>query len=200
MLNEKMASMLKPLLESQSYIAGCETFSDQHIDINLDNFRKCGIMLDRGDISRWCGYITGIMPEVYKPWLEVEPDETYNRSIVVSRSARYRNPTFDYAFLNQYEDIYFIGVHSEFEDIKASVKNIKWVEVDTFLDMAQVIKGSKVFIGNQSFPFAVAEALKVPRVLEMCVFTPNVIPQGPNGYDVYFQDHFESLTNSLMNG
>ena len=43
------------------------------------------------------------------------------------------------------------------------------------LDLAQTIAGCKFFIGNQSFSFAVAEAIKVKRVLEVCYETPNVI-------------------------
>jgi hypothetical protein len=199
MLNKEIAAMLQPLLVAQPYIESCDIFINQTIDINLDNFRKIGLMLDRGDISRWCGYITGVVPDVYKPWLEVEPDDRYNKAIVINRSSRYRNPNLDYAFLRRYGQIYFIGIRSEYDDIKAFIPNIKWIEVDHFLQLAQIIRGCDVFIGNQSFPFSVAEALKVPRVLEMCVFTPNVIPQGEHGHDVYFQSHFESTVKSLTN-
>jgi hypothetical protein len=197
MLNEKMANMLKPLLEAQPYIEVCTTYEGQLLDIDLDNFRKIGLLLDRGDISRWCSYITGITPDLYQPWLEVEPDERYSSSIVVARSERYRNPNLDFSFLANYEQVFFVGIKSEYEDIKKHVPNIEWVEVDNFLQLAMVIKGSKAFVGNQSFPFSIAEGLKVPRILEMCVFTPNVIPQGVNGYDIYFQNHFESLVDSL---
>jgi hypothetical protein len=44
------------------------------------------------------------------------------------------------------------------------------------------IRGSKLFVGNQSFPYSLAEAMKHPRVLEVCPICPNCCPQGPNGY------------------
>ncbi|HEY0055613.1 MAG TPA: hypothetical protein VGB63_09675 [Pedobacter sp.] len=197
MLNEKMIAMLTPLLESQEYIEKCEVYYDQVIDIDLDGFRKAGILLDRGDIGRWCGYTIGINPDLYIPWLSVEPDIAFNGSIVISRSERYRNSCIDYSFIAKYEKVFFVGVKAEYDDLKKLLPTIKWIELQDFLKLAQIIAGCKLFIGNQSFPFSIAEGLKVPRVLETYAFSPNVVPQGPNGYDFYFQNHFEDLVSSL---
>jgi len=65
--------------------------------------------------------------------------------------------------------------------------------------MAQVIASCKLFIGNQSFPYSIAEALKTKRLLEVYYQAPNVIPNGPNGYDFYFQDHFKYLVDAMLN-
>ena len=51
-----------------------------------------------------------------------------------------------------------------------------------------------MFIGNLSFGYALAEALKVPRLLESGPNFPLVYPNGKNGYDFYFQSHFERFS------
>ena len=61
---------------------------------------------------------------------------------------------------------------------------------------------SKFFIGNQSIAFPMAEALKVPRLLEAEPLFPVVQPVGKNAYDFYFQSHFENhhhITSYLHN-
>jgi hypothetical protein len=129
MLNEKMAEMLIALLSPQSYIDVCEVYANQIIDIDLDYFRSGGIPLDKGNIARWCSYLTGINPELWKPWLIVEPDTTYANTIVIARSERYRNYTINYKFLNSYKNIVFIGVESEYKYIKKTIQHIQWVKV-----------------------------------------------------------------------
>lgn len=197
MLNERMAEMLMALLRPQPYFDLVEIHTDQTIDIDLDYFRAGGIPLDKGNIARWCSYLTGINPELWKPWVTVEPDKTYTDTIVMARSERYRNYTINYKFLNDYKNIVFIGVESEYKDIKKTIPHIRWVQVDDFMQMARIIAGSKFFIGNQSFPFSIAESMKVPRILETSFEVINVVPEGENGYDFFFQEHLESIVRML---
>jgi hypothetical protein len=197
MLNEKMASMLIELLQPQHYIHLCKIHTDEIIDIDMDYFRAGGIPLDKGNIARWCSYLTGINPILWKPWVTVEPNKDYADTIVMARSERYRNYTINYKFLNAYKDIAFIGVESEYKDIRKTIPHIRWVQVEDFMQMAQIIGGSKFFIGNQSFPFSIAESLKVPRILETSFEVINVVPEGENGFDFFFQEHLESLVNML---
>ncbi|MDB4924353.1 hypothetical protein [Mucilaginibacter sp.] len=197
MLNQKMIDMLVPLIKSQPYINECEASSDKPIDIDLDYFRSGFVPQDKGNIAHWCAYITGVNPPLWKKWLTVEPDHTYKDTIILARSERYRNIMIDHKFLNKYDNMIFIGVESEYNDIIKTMPNIKWVKVDDFLQMAKMIAGCKLFIGNQSFPFSIAEALKVPRILEVSFDVINVVPEGEGGYDFFFQDHFETLVEKL---
>ena len=59
--------------------------------------------------------------------------------------------------------------------------------------MASIIKSSKFFLGNLCFAYSIAEALKVPRILETCPDFPVVFPCGENAFDFYHQNHFENL-------
>jgi hypothetical protein len=197
MLNQKMADMLFPLIRPQEYINSVEVYTDQVIDIDLDYFRSGFIPMNTGNIARWCGYITGVSPDLWKKWLNVQPDVTYAENIIIARSGRYHNETIDYSFINKYNNLKFIGVKSEYEEIRQFIPKIEWVEIESFLQMAQIIAGCKFFIGNQSFPYSVAEALKVPRILEVAFDVINVVPEGENGNDFFLQDHFEWLVKSL---
>jgi hypothetical protein len=197
MLNEKMVNLLSPLINAQDYIAKCEIYNGQQIHVDLDFFRAKLFSLDNTNIARWCGYITGVTPALWQSWLTVEPDTTYADTIILARSERYRNSFVDYSFLKKYTNLVFIGVEAEYDDMRKNIPELKWVQVDDFLKLAQIIAGCKLFIGNQSFPFSIAEALKVPRILEIYYHTANVIPEGPNAHDFFFQEHLESLVGEL---
>ncbi|GAA4334363.1 hypothetical protein GCM10023149_41680 [Mucilaginibacter gynuensis] len=197
MLNEKMAEMLFALLRQQPYLAACEIYDGQAIDIDLDGIRTPLFPTDKGNIARWCSYITGANPELWKQWLFVDPDASYADTIIVARSERYRNILIDHSFLNKYKNLVFVGVESEYHDIKKQLPHIKWVPVTNFLELARMIAGCKFFIGNQSFPFSIAEGLKIPRILESSFDVINVVPEGDNAYDFLFQEHFESLVEAL---
>ena len=67
------------------------------------------------------------------------------------------------------------------------------------LEMAEIIKSSKFFLGNLSLGYSIAEGLKVPRLLEACPEFPAAQPHGKNAYNFYFQKNFENLFNYLNN-
>ncbi len=200
MFNQNMADMISPLISEQGYITSCGVYTDQKIHIDLDYFRAGLISQSRGNIARWCGYITGVSPVLYKSWLTVAPDTSYANSILVARSGRYQNRSIDYTILNKYENLVFLGIESEYNDMRRYLPKICWQPVDDFLQMARIIAGCKFFIGNQSFPYAIAEGLKVPRLLEVSFEVINVVPEGENANDFFFQEHFEWLVDNFAKG
>ena len=67
----------------------------------------------------------------------------------------------------------YLGFEKEFEYFKYTYPHFEGVprrEVQSVLEMAQVIAGADLFIGNQGLPHALAEALKKPLINE--VFRP----------------------------
>jgi hypothetical protein len=197
--NEGMATMLKPLLLFQPEIGTCEIYKDQNIDYDLDVFRSYTFLQDRGSISRWYFYVFGISAPLYNPWLVAPKDLSVNDCIIIARSKRYRNPLIDYSFFRKYPNIIFIGIEEEYDDIKLMIPSIKWRKVVDFLEMASLINSCKFFVGNQSFPFSLAEALKVNRILEVYYKIPNVIVEGAGANDFMYQPQFESLVERLYN-
>ena len=60
---------------------------------------------------------------------------------------------------------------------------MRYIEVKDALEMARIIRSAKFFLGNQTFAFALAEAMKIPRALEVFEPIPNVLPQGKGAND-----------------
>jgi len=135
-------------------------------------------------------------------------NETYPiGQIVINRTARYRNPYISYHFLKNHTNrIVFIGTKDECDSFckewglgDESGNYIYRLAVNDFYKVAQAIKGCKFFIGNQSLAWHIADAMKVPRILEVCVEYPNTFPTGPNGYSFVKQGALEYRFNKLLN-
>jgi hypothetical protein len=199
MLNEGVYTRLEPLLTSQSYINALHKYSNENIDYDFDLIRSYPIMHNAGSIARWYFYFFATNANLGNPWLYVTADTTYANHIVLARSFRYRQPLINYRFLQKYSNIVFIGLEDEYADMKLQIPNLKYQPVNNFLELAQIIAGSKLFIGNQSFPFSLAEALKVKRILEVYIPCPNVVVEGENGFDFIYQPQFEKLVENCMN-
>jgi hypothetical protein len=197
-LNQKMYDMLEPLLSRQEYINELAVYEGGAVDYDLDVTRDAPFRTDRLGICRWYFYVFGITCDLSQPWLKVDPDPSFKNRIVVARSKRYRNLTFSYKFLEQYGAPVFVGLADEYEDFRSQVPQSEWVEVKDFYQLARIIAGSRLFIGNQSFPYSIAEGLKVPRVLELDPGMPNVVPAGEHGYDVLYQRQFEAIIRRFI--
>ena len=118
--------------------------------------------------------------------MDVEPHEKIKNRIVLHRTFRHRNQFINYKFLSDYKNLIFIGTNDEYLDLKKDVKNLEIYVCKDYLDMARVIKSSKFFIGNQSVAYPMAEAMKVPRILEAEPNFPVVQPIGQNAFDFYY--------------
>jgi len=197
-LPEKVIEMLRPLLLSQNYINKVEKFTkDTQVDFDLDLFRGTSQNLAAGSISHWYFPMFGVSYDISEPWISLEQTKK-NEYIIISRSSRYNNESLDYGFLSKYPKLGFVGIESEYSEIKKSVPRIEYFRVRDFLELALVINSSILFIGNQSFPYSIAEAMKVPRLLEQCLYAPNVIPVGGYSHPIVFQKQFEFIVGNYM--
>ena len=192
------AEALLPLLNSQSYCQA-EHYKSGKVDVDLDFFRRSCIPLDRSEMRRWYSFVFDVWPDLSQPCLEVEPNLDYQHSVVCNRTTRYRNELIDYKFLQDryFEDVVFVGTKAEFVWFKQEVRRARWVETKNMLETAQIIVGSKLFLGNQSSCWWIAESTKARRVLEVYPKAPNCMPYGPDGYDCLYQPAFEKLTKEL---
>ena len=195
-LTENAILKMLPLLKNQNFINKVEIYDDQKIDIDLNFFRELPINFNI-DSVRWYFHLTGCFPDLSNNYLEVNSHDKYNNYIVIMRSLRRQNKFIDYSFLSSYKNLVFVGLKNEFVDLKDKINNLEYFDSKDFLELASIIKNSKIFIGNLSFGYAVAEAIKVPRLLESGPNFPLVYPNGEKAYDFYFQNHFESLVKKL---
>jgi hypothetical protein len=190
MLNDKMGAMLRRLLLATDFIKEVEVYENQPVDYDLDRFRAQSINLSQGNISRWYSNIINLPIDLTTPWLKAKPMPVSR--LVVARSERYHSEYLDYSFLSEFNPM-FIGIEKEFDIMAKVIKGLEYMPVDNFYHMAQIIAGSKMFVGNQSLPYAIAEGLKVPRVLEVCWYAGNVIPCGGNCIEAYTQRTFKKF-------
>lgn len=197
-LTARSVQMLSPLLLQQPQFNKVEVYDNNTIHYDLDLMHRYPLDLKMGSITHWYFWTFGITGNTWTPWLEVTPDFNFSNAIVVLRSQRYRTPGIDYSFLKQYPRVVFIGLPVEFEDMKQAVPHLEHVESANFLEMARIIAGSRLFIGNQSFAYSLAEALKVKRLLEIYPVCPHVIADGPNGYGTPYQPQFEKIVADIM--
>ena len=196
-LSEKSISKILPLLKEQKFLNNVAIHNNEEIDVDLNFFRELPLNFNI-DSVRWYSHITGIHPNLIDKYLDAPLNEKFKDYIVIMRSLRRQNKFIDYSFLNSYEKIVFVGLENEFKNLKKIVKNLEYYDSEDFLELASIIKNAKIFIGNLSFGYALAEGLKVPRLLESAPNFPLVYPNGHNAYDFYFQNHFENLVKKLL--
>ncbi|MDB2698924.1 hypothetical protein N9Y77_05090 [Candidatus Pelagibacter bacterium] len=198
LINDRIFNYALPLIGKQKYLNKVQKYIDQKIDINLDLFRD--MPGKPSNSSKWYFHITGVHADLHKPFLDTQEHDKIKNKIVISRSLRNKNSFIDYSFLNDFCDqLIFIGLKDEYLDLKKVIPELKHYDPLDFFEMSQIIKSSKFFLGNQSSPFAIAEGLKVPRLLENTYDVHDVEPTGGNCYDFFYQTHFEKFFYKLLN-
>lgn len=197
---------LKPLLEYQPYIERYEVYKGQPIDIDLDKPREYNLSIMPYAPLHF--YSQMIFPEMAAdlsdPWIstEVTSDKFINPTIIINRTERYNNPHLNFYFLKKYEDnLLIVGTDDECESF-----NKQWnlrsdsITYENLLYLATDLSICKFMVGNQSFVWHLANAIGVPRILEVCDRFPNTWPTTPGGYPVLFQDALEYYFDKLWNG
>ncbi len=203
MLNESVINMLIPLFKAQECIEDCRVWNEEPIHIDLNKIRDTFVNMPNGCLSRWYFYVfPDLACDLSKQWLFV-PDEAKDLArgkIIITRTERYLNPNISYYFLKKYEkDILFVGTDIEYVIFKTRYKlDIERLVINNFLELAQAMKQCKFHLSNQTMAFQISSGLKIPRVVELCSFAPNVIPVGEKAYDFYAQAALEYYVANLM--
>lgn len=196
-MTRQEAERLLPLLIGQRGLGEVALYEGQPIDINLDAFRQTSFPTDKGDIGRYYAYAFKCSPGLYLPWLKVDPSPDYAGAVLVNRTLRYRNPRISYGFLGRRPDVYFVGYPDEYREFSKDCPGLPRLQAKDARELAGWLAGAKAVIGNQSFVFALAEALKVPRLLEIFPAVPNVVIHGAKGWDAIDQGLFQEIAENL---
>lgn len=198
---QSMFDMLYPLIKSQDYIEDFIVYNGQEIEMDMD---KCRMEIytnqPHGSLNRWFFHVYPEMNcDLSKEWISVSSGTLHMDKIIINITDRYRNYIINYFFLKKYQDkILFAGTQDEYNRFcEQWGVDVKYLEVNNFLELAIAIKSCKFFLGNQSFCFQLAESMKVPRILEISPHLPNVIPIGENAYDFYHQSELEYYFEKL---
>ena len=89
----------------------------------------------------------------------------------------------------------FIGTEFEHQTFESNFGKIDYYKTDSLYSLAMIINGSKLFIGNQSCPYSLAESMKVNSIQETSVNIPNCIYKRKNG--LYNSTSFEKINNFI---
>lgn len=185
---------LKELLILQDYIEDVVFRGGYHNQINLSMYTYVEATLRSWkNIDHLAVLYTLISKDnielnLYEPWLFNIQSKRINK-IVINRTKKYRNVgaykrKFDWSVLQDYRnDCIFVGTEKEhFWFKKETGIETQYYTCKDALELAEVINGCDLFIGNQSLAFALAEALKKNRVLEVCWRLPNCVPATENSH------------------
>ena len=189
MVNTALFQYIHPLLARQTYINKVEHIASLEIPsdvIDLDKFKESGLNLKAGLIHGWYRKAFGLPFPLEKAWLHIDilnandALRDYDVDVLVSRTTRFCNTRINYSFLDQIEGVGFIGMPYEYDDFisRHALKRVRHVRVENAFDLAVLMRRAKVFIGNQSSNFAIAEGLKVTRALEAFEPVPVATPVG----------------------
>ena len=135
----------------------------------------CGLPLDLAD-EAWID-----RPVLWRPGAPF--------ALVIHRTERYRNPLFPWKTVVEKfgRRASFVGLTREYLDFVYRNGSVFFRPTKNLLEMAELIADCRIFIGNQSVGYALAEAMKVDSVLEAypdfldCMFSRENIIQVAGG-------------------
>jgi hypothetical protein len=154
---------IKPLVEAQSYISSIRF---EHlpggVDFDISGFRN--VHSRRYNLSEAQARWLNVSNLNLDPWLEVTPSELSKGRIIVARSGRYHNPRFPWKQLvrSYGRRMSFVGLQDEFDAFVRWTGGsglVTYMPTRSLLEVAALIEGSDLFIGNQSCPCWIAMGL-----------------------------------------
>jgi hypothetical protein len=188
---------LIPLLESQNYIFKTDIWRGEKIKYDFDCFRDRHIPNNLSEAQLEFIGVPGCVKDT--KWLNVCPNSI--AKIVIARSPRYHNNNLNWKLIHDSlkDDSIFIGSKKEHESFVNEIGDIPYYKTKDLLEAAEVIAGCKVFFGNQSCPYAIAEGLKANTIQETCPYVSNCIFYRPNSLNLinYNNDISEFLKRFL---
>ena len=186
-LGQRAYDALRPLLLEQPYITDVQPWAGEPIDHNLDRFR--GQVLTGGQVNLVVAHLRAFgLPEgIYNdPWLTLRsPPVTLHKPVVISRTVRYHSK-YRWWALNIRQlapQAVFLGFEKEHDIFQYTFEcqvDFHWAK--DALEIAQVLLGSQMLIGNSNFTMAIAHGLGTPFVQELYEYSPSVFQRANGRY------------------
>lgn len=179
------ADFLLPVIAAQPYVEKAY-FSESPTGIthDLSTFRLIKNAGPSELLTHWHARHLGLQPKAIdlSPWIHVTPSPETKGKVVIARSLRYHNMYFHWRkLLSKHRGrTVFIGLPFEYEAFAKTFGPIDYRPVMDALEMAQLIAGSDLFVGNQSFPCWLALAMGSNLIQESYPPVPNSRIPRPN--------------------
>jgi len=171
---------IKPLLESLPYLHSVR-WSDKTPSEMTHDFRGFRIAPEYGEsLLDWQARYLGVKP-CTDPWLNAFRSPLSIGRNVIARSSRYQNPGFPWhAVLQKWRNPLFVGTEDEHNEFCRVFGRVEYAPTKNLLELAEIINGANLFVGNQSCPFWIAAGLGVPLIQETFPQSPNSMVRRPN--------------------
>lgn len=187
-LSESAIAALKPLLESQEYIASvsdddgapCEVDFKEWLLLHYDHRRN--VVLSAMEHVRDESEILISLDDPATPWLDI--DAAANGLTLVNWTGRHLNEDTEVRIdwspiVNAHPGARFIGLQEDHALFTTTFGvDLPFEQTENLLDTARLIKGCTLFIGNQSSPLAIAHGLAKQVIVETAEQNPNCIFRG----------------------
>jgi hypothetical protein len=187
-LSTNIVDQMTAFLKSQFYLKDVRPYGGEIIDYDLDIFREY-VVSDRAlwkvHLADWHLKSFHVQFDLCRPWLfDIAPRYVHDIVVTYSVKNESRDGSFNWRVLEDYVDkCVFLGFENEYYEFKKHTGlEINCHEAENITEFARVIRGSKLLISNQSFGFALTEAMKHPRVLDVLRLRSNALPQSSNGH------------------
>ena len=189
------------ILKSQHYIKNYLVYSNETYDINLTSWRAYdGVQLSiwyYGSEDIYCNWYNRFKKTFNvewgtHKWLHVGINQEWNTKIIIN-TTEFRWPTnVDFNLLHTLysKDLIFVGSNeNEYNFFKFKTNlDIDYCQPKSFEELCTVINSCKLFIGSQSGPLSVANALHKDRLIGLSPI-PDEIYLGKN----YFVDKLDEI-------
>lgn len=188
---QRLVNLVGPLAAKQPYIKECRVARPEEvIDWSSAEFRKMkhytpGETLMQAHLNHYNKVSSQrLTVDGATPWLTVKASPLSKGRIIVNRTGRYRNSRFPWGkIVDHYKHLLlFVGLHHEWREVCGHFGYMDFQPTENMLQVAELIAGSELFIGNQSSSFAIAEGLKHPRIQETDLTFPDCIFPTAEGY------------------
>lgn len=177
------AEVIAPLIRKQPYMESCEC-SEEAVDLDFSHFRE---HYQRTHTLMWSQfeYAKIRFPDLAvdrgsEPWITAKPDHHFRGRVIIARSPRYNNDMMPWAKIVSYygDRLLFVGIDAEYNNFCSAYGTVDRLVIENYAMLADAMMGAALFIGNQSSPFSIAEGMKIPRILEVCLTNPDCIYAG----------------------
>jgi hypothetical protein len=173
-LTEQDYDFMKSFMSVQSYIEKFDVMQPQtEITHNLDRFRPVFVGHPGNYVDTYSSVFNITDVDLVNsirntPWLTVpEPIKIKDRPVVINRTSRWTpsqlpNQWKEWKNMGMENQAVFVGLEKEYQEFKSIMGwDIPHYITENMLDLAQVIAGSDMFIGNQSVALSLAVGLGV---------------------------------------
>ena len=181
-LGQRAYDAVRPLLLEQPYVADVRPWAGEAVDHNLDRFRRQAV----GGVNLVVAHLREFgLPEsvVNDPWLTLRsPPVKPPKPILISRTVRYHSK-YRWWALNIRQlapQSVFIGFEKEHDIFQYTFEcQVDFVWAKDALEIAQLLLGAELLVGNSNFTMAIAHGLGTAFIQELYEYSPSVF-QRPN--------------------